>query len=242
MNFAYGADAATFLREVAGTAADARTTDAPYWKARRTMTGAGGTTTTGTVWVGRSGIVSRASNGKYTLFPPGGEADEQMVWPVAGLEVDWDELRELPTEPRALKALLHSGTPDAPEQEAVFNGIVTLLSAPVSPQLRAALYDVLAGLPYLRLVGPVHDRAGRAGVAIEYDGEDVRSRVVIDPESALPLEESNTTLGGPEDGDLVSSVTYLSLRAVRNAPEAVPVEPLPRAEVERLRTVPFREK
>ncbi|MFM9453022.1 hypothetical protein [Streptomyces europaeiscabiei] len=181
------------------------------------MTGAGGTTTTGTVWVGRSGIVSRASNGKYTLFPPGGEADEQMVWPVAGLEVDWDELRELPTEPRALKALLHSGTPDAPEQEAVFNGIVTLLSARCT---------IAPGGPGWR--SSTTARTYAAGSSST-------------PSPPCPWRRA-TPPWGPEDGDLVSSVTYLSLRAVRNAPEAVPVEPLPRAEVERLRTVPFREK
>ncbi|MDL5202499.1 hypothetical protein [Streptomyces sp. ALI-76-A] len=86
---------------------------------------------------------------------------------------------------------------------------------------------VLAGPPYLRLVGPVHDSAGRSGVAIEYDGEDIRSRVVIDPKTALPMEERYTTLGGPRDGDLVSGVTYLSLRPVRDAPEAVPHEDIP---------------
>ncbi|MGW0334162.1 CU044_5270 family protein [Streptomyces sp. NPDC003011] len=241
---AASADAASFLHQVAGTAAEARATDAPYWKVRKKMytgqdsaatgwgapgqvSGGPDTAGTSTVWLSRSGMINRAWNGQYALHPAGKEPDAQMSWQVAGLFVTWDDLRELPTEPRALKAYLSSGTPDTPEQEAVFNGIVTLLTAPASPDLRAALYDVLAGLPYLRLVGPVHDSAGRSGVAIEYDGEDIRSRVVIDPRTALPMEERQTTLGGPGNGDLVSGVTYLSLRPVLNAPEAVPYDDIP---------------
>ncbi|WP_037669813.1 CU044_5270 family protein [Streptomyces griseus] len=243
---AASAGAASFLHEVAGTAADAKATDAPYWKVRQKMTsgaddsprpwgrpvpvrkgGGKDGSDVGTIWLCREGMISRAWNGQYALTPAGKGPDAQMGWQVAGMMIDWDDLRELPTEPRALKAYLYSGNPDTPEQEAVFNGIITLLRSPVSPELRSALYDVLAGLPYLRLVGPVRDSAGRAGVAIEYDGEDLRSRLVVDPKTALPLEERNTTLGGPGDGDLVSAVTYLTLQAVRDAPEAVPDDTIP---------------
>ncbi|WP_406330796.1 CU044_5270 family protein [Streptomyces sp. NBC_00203] len=241
---AASADAASFLHEVASTAADARTSDAPYWKVRRKMitgensaatgwgspvkvVGARSGAATSTVWFSRSGMISRAWNGQYAMTPAGKEPNAQMSWQVAGRQVTWDDLRKLPTEPRALKAYLYSGTPDTPEQEAVFNGIVTLLTAPVSPELRSALYDVLAGLPYLRLVGSVHDSAGRAGVAIEYDLDDVRSRVVIDPETALPLEEKTTALGGTHNGDLISAVTYLSLRSVRDAPKATSWDNIP---------------
>lgn len=241
---AASADAASFLHQVAGTAADAPKPDAPYWKMRTKsaageggaaggwgspvkVTGHRGDAAASTSWLSRSGRITRAWNGKYAFTPAGNEPGAQMEWQVAGMYVKWDDLRKLPTEPRALTAYLNSGNPDTPKQEAVFNGIVTLLTSPASPELRSALYDVLAGLPYLRLVGRVQDSAGRTGVAVEYDLEDVRSRVVIDPETALPLEEKTSRLGGPENGDLISSVTYLSLQSVWDAPKATPWDKIP---------------
>ncbi|MER6087729.1 hypothetical protein [Streptomyces bluensis] len=52
-------------------------------------------------------------------------------------------------------------------------------------------------------------------------------RVVIDPKTALPLEEKTTTLGGPDNGGLISAVTYLSLQPVWDAPKAIPFDEIP---------------
>ncbi|MGW3645941.1 CU044_5270 family protein [Streptomyces sp. NPDC000878] len=227
---AAGATAASFLHGVADTAAEAPRTDAPYWKVRarsvhrlvnETSGGplkpASGPSTT-TSWTSRSGTIIETSKGKYLRTGVGKEPGAQMSWQVVGMEVKWDDLADLPTEPAALKAYLESGNPTTPKNEAVFNGIVQLLLAPVSPEVRSALYDVLAELPYIRLVGPVKDGAGRAGVAIENDLADRRTRIVIDPKTAMPLERQNSILGGPEDGTAYLTITYLVLESAWKAP------------------------
>lgn len=232
---AAGATAASFLHGVADTAAEASSTDGPYWKVRarnvhRWVDETGkdpikpppgsareGRSTT-TSWISRSGLIMETSKGEYKRTGVGKEPGAQMSWQVVDMEVKWDDLAGLPTDPGALKAFLESGKPNTSKNEAVFNGILTLLRAPVSPDVRAALYDVLAELPYIRLVGPVDDAVGRAGVAIENDFEDRRIRIVIDPKTAMPLEQQNSVLGGPADGKTYLTMTWLVLESVRKAP------------------------
>ncbi|UIX32446.1 CU044_5270 family protein [Streptomyces sp. GQFP] len=231
---AAGANAASFLHGVADTAAEAPSTNAPYWKVRarsvhRMVNETGGAPirpapgmdlgpTTTTSWTSRSGVIVETSKGEYLRTGVGKEPGAQMSVQVAGMEVKWDDLADLPTEPGALRTFLESGNPATPKDEAVFNGIVQLLVDRVSPEVRSALYEVLAELPYVRLVGPVKDGAGRAGVAIEYDSEDRRTRIVIDPRTAIPLERKNFILGGPADGTAYLTITYLVLESVWKAP------------------------
>ncbi|MFF3378496.1 CU044_5270 family protein [Streptomyces sp. NPDC002680] len=221
---AAGANAASFLHGVADTAAEAPSTDAPYWKVSQKSVSIHDTASPTTVWLSRSGMITKRK-GRYVFVAAGKAPDAQMAWDVADGGVNWDDLPKLPTEPDALKAYLLSGKPTkTPKNEVVFRGIVTLLEAPVSSEVRAALYDLLARLPYLRLVGPVHDSAGRSGVAIEFDGQTTRSRIVIDPKTAMPLERQNSTLGGPADGQVYLTTTYVSLESVWTAPKAEPAE------------------
>ncbi|WP_328671060.1 hypothetical protein [Streptomyces sp. NBC_00328] len=93
------------------------------------------------------------------------------------------------------------GDPRPAVWAALFNGIDALPSrAPSSPELRAALYEVLAGIPGIRLRGPAKDAAGRTGTAVELDGDDRRGRLVIAPGARL------TATGGPgRDGCRPSS-------------------------------------
>jgi hypothetical protein len=97
-----------------------------------------------------------------------------------------------------------------------------LLTLPVTPAVRAALYRMLAGLPGVRSLGPVTDAGGRAGVAVALSGRYsgcgqesalhsgggteerptfascvVEQRLVIDPASGMPLAQELRYAGLP---------------------------------------------
>ncbi|MFF4354563.1 CU044_5270 family protein [Streptomyces sp. NPDC001530] len=167
-------------------------------------------------WLSRDGLTEQSDSGEVTHLP----SKDQMSWSVANKGITWDDLRTLPTTPAALKARLVGSNPQPTVWEALFNGIDALLSrAPSGPELRGALYELLAEIPGIRLRGRAKDGAGRIGTAVELDGEDRRGRLVIDPKSALLLETGVYAIGGAEDGRLVSRNTFLSVGPARTAPE-----------------------
>ncbi|UBU13324.1 CU044_5270 family protein [Nonomuraea gerenzanensis] len=66
---------------------------------------------------------------------------------------------------------------------------VDLMTAPIRPGTRSALYQVLADQPGITAQGEVTDALGRAGVALSSSTADgVSFRLVIDPETAELLE------------------------------------------------------
>ncbi|MFE4957687.1 hypothetical protein ACFRCW_27340 [Streptomyces sp. NPDC056653] len=167
-------------------------------------------------WLSRTGLTERTDSGEVFRLPSGGP----MSWNVANKDITWDDLRTLPTTPAALKDRLVGSNPRPTVWAAFFNGIDALLSrAPSSPELRAALYQVLAEIPGIRLRGAAKDGVGRTGTAVELDGDDRRGRLVIAPKTALLLETGVYALGGKEDGRLVSRTTFLSVGPARTAPE-----------------------
>jgi hypothetical protein len=127
-----------------------------------------------------------------------------------------DPTRQLPASPRRLKAMLLRGYSRAAfdgqsRASVVFSAIPRLFELPTTPQVRAALYQVLATLPGVTSLGAVRDASGRAGVAValsspvtrcggEYKmGRDnplflfprcvVQQRIVIDPQTGQPLAQ-----------------------------------------------------
>lgn len=72
-------------------------------------------------------------------------------------------------------------------------------------------------------------RAGRGGDRVRRRGR-TQQGLVIDPRVRPALEGRNTTWAAPKGGNLISSVAYLPLRAVRDAPEAGPAEPRSRTD------------
>lgn len=166
-------------------------------------------------WLSRTGLTERTESGEVFWLPSG----SQMSWGVADKEITWDALRTLPTTPEALKDRLVGSDPRPTAWAALFNGIDALLSrAPSSPELRAALYEVLAGIPGVRLRGTAKDGVGRTGTVVELDGGGRRSRLVIAPKTAILLETGVSTLGGADGGRLVSRTTFLSVGPARTAP------------------------
>ena len=80
------------------------------------------------------------------------------------------QLRALPADPATLKAMLlqvwNSGYGDA--QAYLFEAMPPILRMPVTPAVRSALYQMLAGLPGMQSLGEVTDAAGQRGVAVAY--------------------------------------------------------------------------
>ena len=89
-----------------------------------------------------------------------------------------------------------------------------------TPAQRAALYEVAARIPGVELVGPVSDRAGRAGIAVAMRDEAnrIRHTLIFDPETSALLGEEEIVLAGnawdyPE-GTVIGFATYLESAVV----------------------------
>jgi hypothetical protein len=125
---------------------------------------------------------------------------------------------DLPTDPDALYRRIRTeteGTGNAPET-AMFDYVASAFrESVVSSAQRAALYEVLARIPRVELLGPRSDRAGRTGVAVAIADDYTRWRhmLIIDPSTGLLLAEEQIALPdnpfGVEPGRLVGSATYL---------------------------------
>ncbi|MGY5087022.1 CU044_5270 family protein [Streptomyces sp. 900105755] len=165
---------------------------------------------------------ARSTTG-YRLAQPG--RHELTSWNVGGLPparekaITWDELTTLPTEPKALRARLLDGSGGTEADEHLFNGIEALLAdAPAGPRLRAALFEVLAAVPHVRLAGSVKDSAGRGGTAVELTSGYGSSRIIIDPETSKLLEVTTVARSGAESDAATVRTTYLSAGPSEDAP------------------------
>ncbi|HEY3687284.1 MAG TPA: CU044_5270 family protein [Streptosporangiaceae bacterium] len=123
-------------------------------------------------------------------------------------------LRALPADPAKLRALLLQdwrrlrSAGDQTEASYLMETAPRILTMPVPPEVRAALYRMLAGLPDVRSLGTVRDVAGRRGAAIAVDAVHrqcgdgrpadggavgrvpwctVQQRLVINPATGMPL-------------------------------------------------------
>ncbi|WP_066952873.1 CU044_5270 family protein [Streptomyces lushanensis] len=213
---AAGANAATFLRDVAVTAAQKPASHARYWKvrARYTMSTRPGQEQTN--WYSRTSVTllnpggreSSVCHGDFCTFRSAG----QTTWSVGRERVTWDELAELPTDPQALRTRLLSGSTDG--DRALYNGIVSLLTtAPSGPHLRAALFEILAGMDGVRLLGPVKDSEGRRGTAVEWQGPSMHHVLIVDPAGSTVLEHREKGHGALRDAR--GTTTFLSTGPAR---------------------------
>ncbi|WP_326724506.1 MULTISPECIES: CU044_5270 family protein [unclassified Streptomyces] len=214
---AASANAAAFLQHVADTAAGESkpATDAPYWKVRARYTHPRAKPDIQTSWFSRTAVILEQGPGRrdsgacrdgFCYFPePRG-----MVWTIGKTKLTWDELGKLPTDPAALKArLLGDSAGNTATTGNLYNSIVQLLAtAPSSPQLRAALFEILAGMDGVRLVGPAKDSAGRQGTAVEWQGPELYHRLIVDPDTSDVLEHQQK---GSATGGAWLGTTYLSV-------------------------------
>lgn len=198
---AASANAATFLRDVAATAAEKPAPDARYWKVERRFDIGGPGIVDQTTWYGRTSTVtshdggeSSVCHGDYCTFPAGDVG--QTYWTIGRERVTWDGLAELPTDPKALRAKLLGGSTES--RGSVNNQIVHLLvTAPAGPELRAALFEVLAGMDGVQLVGPMKDGEGRRGVAVKWKGPQLSHVLIVDPATSKLLEHREDGKFGP---------------------------------------------
>jgi hypothetical protein len=144
-----------------------------------------------------------------------GARRESML--LAGQPVTEAELAALPTEPTALKAALlaklRAGGGQEDENYALFHaGRGLIAGLPVSAQVRAATYRMLAGVPGIDLLGKVADQGGRSGFAVAYtrrgDGGWGQLRLVIDPGTGAVLAEESWFLGSVERGDSATLMSW----------------------------------
>ena len=129
----------------------------------------------------------------------------------------------LPTDPDALYARLHAqveGNSYSADAEMLGEIGDALREADISPQLRAALFEVAARIPGIQLIGPVTDRVGRHGVAVAYsDSTRHQSQeLIFDPKTSALLEEDYRVLDGNQfgypAGTLIGYATYVSSAVV----------------------------
>lgn len=230
------ASAADFLRQVAAKEAKGTATDAPYWKTR----------TVSSLWGKPHSEYSetpevedttlwRAADAVFLQHGADGEVlkigafEQSWIVPLLNTRtkgLGWEEVKRLPSDAAALKAVLERFYPTGPGADhtadvyqAYFRTLTGLLtSAPLEPPQRAAVYEVLADMPGLRLVGPVEDSTGRAGTAVEADVRDWRIRLTIDPEEGGLLEETHHIRGGEHDGKIGVRTTLLSAGPEQSVP------------------------
>ncbi|GII53566.1 hypothetical protein Pth03_19550 [Planotetraspora thailandica] len=121
---------------------------------------------------------------------------------LAGKNVSFAELQNLPTTAAALKARLLKGytgnstEADVPQDKDAWLFQVTsglLSDMPVKPAVRAAAYQVLAGLDDVRSLGEVTDTLGRKGQGIgraeSWPNGQYERQLIIDPQTGLLLTD-----------------------------------------------------
>ena len=131
---------------------------------------------------------------------PGGKGD---VVPLVGF--DPAEVQTLPEDPRELRdRIVEIIDEDHNAPRSVIEGMVTTVARhlatelPLTPELRAAVYRLLASEPGVRDIGEVTDREGRTGIAVAIrdrrgGGEE---RLVFDRETGMPLASESVSKGG----------------------------------------------
>lgn len=198
------ASAAEVLHQAAvaaGAQPDGGWRNAKYWYSKSTYS-RGGQTRTREIWIGH--------HDPGVLLDPG-VSDRPLPVGVAAFDNgDWDSLWSLPTDPDKLAALFRSasrGSGPSPDSE-LFTWVGDYLrESPAPPKLRAALYEVAARIPGVKLLGPTTDSVGRPGVGISRDGE----KLIIDPHTGALLAD---------DEGRGFTATYLDQHATDTAPTA----------------------
>jgi hypothetical protein len=138
-------------------------------------------------------------------------------FPIGAKSLTLAQLQALPVDPATLKKLILGGGVAPGETPSAFllDGVVApILEMPVTPAVRAALYDMLAAMPGIQSLGEVTDPAGQQGEAVSYTANyrdcgqastrgangyatagalfsscTTQEILVIDPATGLPLAE-----------------------------------------------------
>jgi hypothetical protein len=177
------------------------------------------------VWVGRtaSGALMDpgVNEGTVPLDGPG-------TFSPGTLALTWDDLYALPTDPGQLEQeLLDLLNTD--DRSRLFAATADLLSeSPASPALRTALWQVVAQVPDVQLVGQVRDAAGRNGTGVQVVIPDFgHHRMIFNDKNGSLLEQETVQRG--DAGETESfRITYLSQGPTETAPTPDAAQPTER--------------
>ena len=168
------------------------------------------------------------SDTRFGPAPTGVAPGTPQTWPGS---LYYENLDALPTDAAALRRVIderaaaRGGSTDYNR----FTMVGDLLRETVgTPQLRAALYRVAAGLRGVELIGSVTDRAGRSGTAVAMTNSASsrgleRRTLIFDPATAVLLAEKDVLLDKVDwlDADpplVIGYTTYLVTDIVPTTP------------------------
>lgn len=159
-------------------------------------------------------------NGRPSVLDQEGFLDRLPAtsFPVGGASAGWQELQQLPTDTAELGRLLARDAAPAGRDVrwTIFKAAGDLLAeAPLPPEVRAALWRVLAAQPGAERTDRTTDAAGRTGwtVSMSLPGEG-RVTYVVDPASGELLEARHAAIGDRP----AWSITYLERGPAESAP------------------------
>ena len=166
--------------------------------------------------------------------PPKPSVNDSHVPPsflVGGESLTIDQLQRLPSHPDRLAARLRAGVQEqleiiagkpgttGPSAEALlFHAAADLLNLPVTPEVRAAAFEVMAGVDGARLLGRVEDPAGRRGTGVGFPESPGAQRVFIVDEATATLMATELVANDPARfevrapaGSTILSITWLEI-------------------------------
>jgi hypothetical protein len=208
-------------------------------------------------WIGPdgSGRIAESAQGPQTFLSPADKAKwlaagspahpESLINQTFGpLGLPYFNLSALPTDPADLAALFSEGRvgsqglitntsgkyfPPSVNEEIGYIGSLLDPSDETyaSPALRAALYQVAAGLPGIQLLGTVTDSIGRSGTGISYSNQGRQTVLIFDPTTSALLEQEYVAARVTQDqdapiGTVLESQTYVMSGVVGSTTAAIP--------------------
>lgn len=171
-------------RAASASAGQPDQSDAKYWRVESIQQQGRRPSERRVVWQGHDGpglLIDKF--GRYKL--PKAEFGLQKT------SLSWDDLVALPAKPAALRRLLESEAEGLPNQPwRIFKMAGELLAeSPAPPELRRALWLVIADIPGVRTAGLKRDALGREGVQFSYaDPERGVQRYIVDPDDGAILQ------------------------------------------------------
>lgn len=141
----------------------------------------------------------QVSDTRFGPTPPNFEPGTPQPWPGS---LHYEDLDALPTDVGALRAVIdaRAAAGGGATDYQRFTIVGDLLRETVgTPQLRAALYRVAAGLGGVELIGSVTDRAGRTGIGVAMTSHESsrgleRRTLIFDPDTSMLLAEEDVLL------------------------------------------------
>ena len=139
------------------------------------------------------------SDTRFGPTPPGAEPGAPQPWPGS---LHYEDLDALPTDVDSLRVVIdaRAAAGGGANDYQRFTVVADLLRETVgTPDLRASLYRVAAGLGGVELIGSVTDRAGRTGTAVAMTGIPSgvgleRHTLIFDPDTSMLLAEETVLL------------------------------------------------